>query len=118
MSNIMIVDDAVFMRTMLKDIIKKNGYDIAGEASNGAEAIELYKQLKPDLVTLDITMPEMDGIQALKGIRDFDPEAKVIMCSAMGQQAMVLEAIKSGALDFITKPFQGDRVAEALKKLL
>ena len=118
MAKILIVDDAAFMRMMLKDILVKNGFEIAGEAPNGLKAIEVYKAEKPDLVTMDITMPEMDGIQALKEIKAFDPSARVIMCSAMGQQSMVMEAIKSGAKDFIVKPFQPDRVLEAIKKVL
>lgn len=118
MPKVLIVDDAAFMRMMIKDILVKNGFEISGEAPNGLKAIELYKADKPDVVTLDITMPEMDGIQALKGIRNYDPNAKVIMCSAMGQQAMVMEAIKSGAKDFIVKPFQAERVIEAIKKVL
>lgn len=118
MARVLIVDDAAFMRMMLKDILTKNGFEIAGEAPNGLKAIELYKQEKPDIVTMDITMPEMDGIQALKEIRAVDAGAKVVMCSAMGQQAMVMDAIKSGARDFIVKPFQPERVLEALKKVL
>src|SRR5690242_9835850 len=110
MAKILIVDDAAFMRMMLKDILTKNGYEIAGEAPNGIKALEFFKAEKPDLVTMDITMPEMDGIQALKEIKGFDSSARVIMCSAMGQQSMVMEAIKSGAKDFIVKPFQPDRV--------
>ncbi len=115
---VLIVDDAVFMRMMIKDILEKNGFEIIGEASNGASAVEEYKNLKPDIVTMDITMPEMDGIQAVKEIRKIDPDAKIIMCSAMGQQAMVMEAIQAGAKDFIVKPFQSDRVVEALNKVL
>jgi len=115
---ILIVDDAAFMRMMIKDIINKNGYEIAGEAENGLMAVQLYGELKPDLVTMDITMPEMDGIEALKQIKAKDPGAKVIMCSAMGQQAMVMEAIQSGARDFVVKPFQQDRVIQALEKAL
>jgi len=115
-SRILIVDDAAFMRMMIRDILVKNGYEIAGEASDGVQAIEKFKELRPDLVTMDITMPEMDGIQALKEIRKIDPNAKVIMCSAMGQQAMVIDAIQAGAKDFIVKPFQADRVLEAIKK--
>ncbi|MGB9661729.1 MAG: response regulator [Moorellaceae bacterium] len=115
---VLIVDDAAFMRMMIKDILTKNGYEIAGEAENGAKAVELYKQLKPDVVTMDITMPEMDGIAAVKAIRQFDPEAKIIMCSAMGQQLMVMEAIQAGAKDFIVKPFQQERVLQALQKVL
>ena len=103
---------------MIKDILVNNGYEIAGEASNGAKAIELYKNERPDLVTMDITMPDMDGIAAVKEIIKIDPNAKIIMCSALGQQSMVMEAIKSGAKDFIVKPFQPDRVIEALKKVL
>ncbi|HCD99699.1 MAG TPA: two-component system response regulator [Armatimonadetes bacterium] len=115
---ILITDDALFMRVTLKNILTQNGYEVAGEAANGAEAVELYKQLKPDLVTMDITMPEMDGIAALKEIRALDPDAKVVMCTAMGQKNMVVEAIQAGAKDFIVKPFQPDRVVEALQKLL
>lgn len=99
--NILICDDAAFMRMMIKDILTKNGYNIAGEAENGAKAVEKYNELKPDLVLMDITMPEMDGIQALKKIKETDPNASVIMCSAMGQQAMVIESIQSGAKDFL-----------------
>ena len=116
--NILICDDAAFMRMMIKDILTKNGYTVVGEAENGAKAIEKYAELKPDLVLMDITMPEMDGIQALKGIKAADPGASVIMCSAMGQQAMVIESIQSGAKDFIVKPFQADRVLEAVKKVV
>ncbi len=112
------VDDAAFMRMMLKDILLKGGFEIAGEAMNGAEAVRLYQELKPDLVTMDITMPEVDGIAAVKEIKKIDPNAKVVMVSAMGQQAMVIEAIQAGASDFIVKPFQPDRVLEALKKAL
>ena len=116
--NILIWDDAAFMRMMIKDILTKNGYNIAGEAENGAKAVEKYNELKPDLVLMDITMPEMDGIQALKKIKETDPNASVIMCSAMGQQAMVIESIQSGAKDFIVKPFQADRVLEAVQKVV
>ena len=116
--NILVCDDAAFMRMMIKDILTKNGYEIAGEAENGASAVEKYSELQPDLVLMDITMPEMDGIQALKKIRANDGNANVIMCSAMGQQAMVIEAIQSGAKDFIVKPFQPDRVLEAVRKVI
>ena len=116
--NILICDDAAFMRMMIKDILTKNGYNIAGEAENGAKAVEKYNELKPDLVLMDITMPEMDGIQALKKIKETDPNASVIMCSAMGQQAMVIESIQSGAKDFIVKPFQADRVLEDVQKVV
>ena len=116
--NILICDDAAFMRMMIKDILTKNGYNVVGEAENGVKAIEAYQEFSPDLVLMDITMPEMDGIDALKGIREKDPNACVIMCSAMGQQAMVIEAIHSGAKDFIVKPFQAERVLEAVKKVI
>ena len=118
MAKILVVDDAAFMRMMIKDILTKNGYEVAGEAENGAVAVSKYAELKPDLVLMDITMPEKDGIQALKDIKASDSGAKVIMCSAMGQQAMVIEAIQSGAKDFIVKPFQADRVIEAVKKVV
>ncbi|MBR6345128.1 MAG: response regulator [Lachnospiraceae bacterium] len=118
MAKILIVDDAAFMRMMIKDILSKNGYEVVGEAENGAVAVNKYAEVKPDLVLMDITMPEKDGIQALKEIRANDGNAKVIMCSAMGQQAMVIEAIQSGAKDFIVKPFQADRVIEAVKKVV
>ena len=117
-NRILIVDDAAFMRMMVRDILTKNGYEVVGEAGDGAQAVEKYRELKPDLVTMDITMPEMDGIQALKEIKKIDPNARVIMCSAMGQQAMVIDAIQAGAKDFIVKPFQADRVIEAIKKTL
>ncbi|MDF2962675.1 MAG: response regulator [Paenibacillus sp.] len=117
-NRILIVDDAAFMRMMIRDILSKNGYEVCGEANDGAQAIEKFKELRPDLITMDITMPEMDGIAALKEIKKLDPNAKVIMCSAMGQQAMVIDAIQAGAKDFIVKPFQADRVIEAIKKTL
>jgi len=113
---IMIVDDAIFMRMKLKDILEKNGYEVVAEAQNGAEAIEKYRSERPEIVTMDITMPEMNGIEALKGIKRIDPHAKVVMCSAMGQQAMVMEAIQAGATDFIVKPFETDRVLDSLVK--
>ena len=116
--NILICDDAAFMRMMIKDILTKNGYNVAGEAENGMKAVEKFKEVNPDLVLMDITMPEMDGIQALKEIKKLDGGAQVIMCSAMGQQAMVIEAIQSGAKDFIVKPFQAERVLEAVKKVV
>ena len=116
--NILICDDAAFMRMMIKDILTKNGYNVVGEAENGKIAVDKYAELTPDLVLLDITMPEMDGIGALKAIKEKDPNACVIMCSAMGQQAMVIEAIQSGAKDFIVKPFQAERVLEAVKKVI
>ena len=113
--NVLICDDAAFMRMMIKNVLVKGGYNVVGEAENGAKAVEKYKELSPDLVLMDITMPEMDGIQALKEIKKIDGGAKVIMCSAMGQQAMVIESIQAGAKDFIVKPFQEDRVIEAVK---
>ena len=115
---ILVVDDAAFMRMMLKDILTKCGYEVCGEAADGIEALQKYNELKPDLVTLDITMPNKDGIAALKDIKAADPSAMCIMCSAMGQQSMVIEAIQSGAKDFIVKPFQADRVIESIKKVL
>ena len=118
MSRVLIVDDAAFMRMMIKDILEKNGFEIVGEASNGLKAVEMYKKEKPDVVTMDITMPDMDGIEAVKAIKAFDSSAKVIMCSAMGQQSMVMDAIKAGARDFIVKPFQSDRVLEAINKVI
>ena len=114
--NILVCDDAAFMRMMIKDILTKNGYEVAAEAENGIKAVEKYNETKPDLVMMDITMPEMDGIQALKKIKEVDASANIIMCSAMGQQAMVIESIQSGARDFIVKPFNQDRVLEAVKK--
>ena len=115
---ILIVDDAAFMRMMIKDILTKNGYEVVGEAENGAVGVKLYKELMPDLVTMDITMPEMDGITAVKAIKKIDPAANIIMCSAMGQQMMVMEAIQAGARDFIVKPFQQERVIQAVKKAI
>jgi two-component system chemotaxis response regulator CheY len=106
------------MRVTLKNILTQNGFEVVGEASTGAESIELFKSFKPDLVTMDITMPEMDGIEALKEIRAIDPQANVVMCTAMGQKNMVVEAIQAGAKDFIIKPFQAERVVEAVTKLL
>ena len=118
MAKVLIVDDAAFMRMMIKDILEKNDFQVVGEASNGLIAVDLHKKEKPDVVTMDITMPDMDGIEAVKEIKKFDPNAKIIMCSAMGQQSMVMDAIKAGAKDFIVKPFQADRVLEAIKKVV
>ncbi|MBP1931513.1 response regulator [Ammoniphilus resinae] len=117
-NRILIVDDAAFMRMMIKDILTKNGFSVVGEASDGVQAVEKFKELNPDLVTMDITMPEMDGISAVKEIKKIDSNAKIIMCSAMGQQAMVIDAIQAGAKDFIVKPFQADRVLEAINKVI
>ena len=119
MSNgVLIVDDAAFMRMMIKDVLTKNGFEVVGEAENGRVAVEKFKELDPELVILDITMPEINGIEALRQIKAMNPEAKVIMCSAMGQQAMVIDAIQVGARDFIVKPFQADRVNDAVRKVL
>ncbi len=116
--NILIVDDAAFMRMMIKDILSKNGYNVVGgEAENGLKAVEKFNELSPDLVIMDITMPEMDGIEAVKAIKGIDGNANIIMCSAMGQQAMVIESIQAGAKDFIVKPFQAERVIEAVSKV-
>lgn len=117
MAKILVTDDAAFMRMMLKDIIVKEGHEVV-EATNGLDMLNKYQTEKPDLVTLDITMPEMDGLQAIKELRKIDPNAKVIMCSAMGQQAMVIEAIQGGAKDFIVKPFEPAKIRDSLKKVL
>ena len=117
MATILVTDDASFMRMMLSDILKKNGH-VTYEAVDGADMLKRYEEYKPDLVTLDITMPNMDGLEALKALKGKHPEAKVVMCSAMGQQAMVIDAIQSGAKDFIVKPFQPDRVMESVRKAL
>lgn len=114
---VLIVDDAIFMRTVLRNMLQKHNINVVGEAGNGLEAIQKYKELKPDLVTMDITMPKMTGIEALIEIKKIDPKAKVIMCSAMGQQAMVIEAFKNGSKDFIVKPFKEDKVMESIMKV-
>ncbi|MBM7540582.1 response regulator [Amphibacillus cookii] len=116
--SVLIVDDAAFMRMMIKDILTKNGFNVVGEAQDGQQAVEKFAELKPDLVTLDITMPEKDGIAALKEMKEIEPNATIIMCSAMGQQAMVIDAIQAGAKDFVVKPFQAERVIEAINKAL
>lgn len=113
----LVVDDAIFMRTVLKKMLTEAGYEVIGEAGNGIEAIEAAGKLKPDVVTLDITMPEMDGIQAIESILKASPDSKVIMCSAMGQQTKVMEAIKKGAKDFIVKPFEKNRVLQAIENV-
>lgn len=118
MYKIMVVDDAGFMRKMVQTHLTKAGYTDFVEGEDGAKAVELYKELKPDLVIMDITMPNMDGIEALRNIKAMDPDAKVVMCSAMGQEAMVMEAIKLGALDFIVKPFKADRIIQTVNKVL
>ena len=118
MPSVLIADDAAFMRMMLRNILTGAGYEVAGEAEDGAEAVSHYRELRPDLTTMDITMPDMNGLEALKAIRAEDPEARVIMCSAMGQKSMVVESISAGARDFIVKPFQADRVVSAMEKAL
>jgi len=115
---VLIIDDAVFMRAMLKDILTQNGYMVCGEASNGIEAIEKYKELNPDLVTMDIIMPKMGGIEAVKEIVRINHQARILMCSAMGQQSLVIEAIQAGARDFVVKPFRPSRVIEAIEHTL
>lgn len=118
MAKVMVCDDAAFMRMMIKDILVKNGYEIAAEAEDGLKAVERYQETKPDLVLMDITMPEVDGIEAVRRIKEVAPDAKIIMCSAMGQQAMVIEAIQAGAKDFIVKPFKAERVLEAVRNVI
>ena len=118
MARVLVVDDAAFMRKMVSDALAKGGHEVVGEASNGLEAIERYQELRPEVTTLDITMPEKDGLAALKDIMALDPTARVIMCSALGQESKVLEAVKSGAKDFVVKPFQADRVIDAVGKAL
>lgn len=113
----MITDDTAFMRMTLKNVIEKNGYTVVAEAADGEEAVALYKEFKPDMVTMDITMPKMDGITAIKEIMKFDPTAKIIVCSAMGQKPMVIEALSAGAKDFLVKPFDAERVVESLRKI-
>lgn len=115
---ILIADDSSFMRSILKKVLENGGYTVAGEAPNGAAAVEKFKELNPDIVLLDVTMPEMDGIQALRKIVEFDPKAKCVMCSAIGQRWMIVEAIEYGAKDFIIKPFQADRVLTAIAHTL
>ena len=116
--NVLVCDDAVFMRTMVSDILQQAGYEVVGEAGTGAQAVEKYKDLKPDLVTMDIVMPDMGGIDAVREICKHDPNAKILMCSAMGQQALVVEAIQAGAKDFVVKPFQPSRVLEAVRRVI
>jgi two-component system chemotaxis response regulator CheY len=113
---ILLVDDATIIRMILKKILTEAGYEVVGEASTGAEGVRKYRELKPDLVTMDITMPEMSGIKALKVIREFDPEAKVVICSAMGQKALIIEAMQAGAINFISKPFEEEKVVETVNK--
>ncbi|MGQ9465012.1 MAG: response regulator [bacterium] len=115
---ILVVDDAMFMRRMLTDILEKGGHTVCGVASTGKEAVERYKELKPELVTMDIIMPDMSGIEAVKEIKKIDPKAKILMVSAMGQQALVLEAVQAGALDYVVKPFQPSRVLESIERIM
>ncbi len=117
LKNILVVDDTAFMRMVLKNILNQNGYNIVGEAGDGADAIEKCEELVPDIVFMDITMPEVDGITATKKILSSYPDTKIIICSAMGQKKMVMEALDLGAVDFIVKPFEADRVLDALDKV-
>lgn len=118
MSNILIVDDAKFMRVQMTEMIEKENHTVVAEAVDGTEAIEQYKKTEPDLVTMDITMPEMDGLEAMKKIKEIDPDARIVMCSAMGQENMIVDAVKAGAKDFVVKPFDHQRVMEAIEKAL
>ena len=115
---VLICDDAVFMRTMLSDILTQAGFSVVGQAQTGQEAVSKFKELQPDLVTMDIVMPDMGGIEAVKKIVEEYPDAKILMCSAMGQQSLVVEAIQAGARDFVVKPFQPSRVLEAVQRVL
>jgi two-component system chemotaxis response regulator CheY len=115
---VLVCDDAIFMRTMIGDILNQAGFEIVGEAESGLQAVQKYRELKPDLVTMDIVMPDMGGIEAVREICKQDPDAKILMCSAMGQQALVVEAIQAGAKDFVVKPFQPSRVLEAVQRVL
>ena len=115
---VLVCDDAIFMRTMISDILSGAGYEVVGEAETGLQAIQRYRELKPDLVTMDIVMPDMGGIDAVREIVKDDANAKILMCSAMGQQALVVEAIQAGAKDFVVKPFQPSRVLEAVQRVL
>ncbi len=116
--SVLVCDDAIFMRTMISDILSQAGYEVVGEAETGMQAVERFKELNPDLVTMDIVMPGMGGIDAVREIVKIAPSAKILMCSAMGQQALVIEAIQAGAKDFVVKPFQPSRVLEAVQRVL
>jgi len=118
MKKVLIVDDAAYMRMMLKEILLDHGYEIVGEAENGLEAVEKFTELRPDVVTMDITMPEMDGIDAVKKIRSIAPEAIIIMCSAMGQQNLVMKSLEAGAKDFVVKPFEPERIIQTLESVI
>ena len=115
---VLVCDDALFMRAMVGDILQQAGYEVVGEAATGTEAVARYQELRPDLVTMDIVMPDMGGVDAVRAIRAYDPAARVVMCSAMGQQALVVDAIQAGARDFVVKPFQPGRVVEAVERAL
>ncbi|MBB6669842.1 response regulator [Cohnella nanjingensis] len=115
---VLIADDTAFMRAFLRDLMQSNGYEVVAEAANGLEAVQMFKTYRPDVVTMDLTMPIMDGLMALKEIRSVDPTAKVIICSAMGNQQMVVEAVQAGARDFMVKPFHRERLLESLRLLL
>ncbi len=118
MGKILIVDDTLFMRTLLKNVLFNGGHTVVGEAVDGSDGVTKYKELKPDLVTMDVVMPKMNGIEALKAIKEFDPAAKVVMCTAVGQEQMVKLAIKSGAKGYIIKPFQAPKVLEEIKNVI
>lgn len=118
MARVLVVDDAAFMRKMVSDVLIKGGHEVVGEAGDGTEAVSRFQELKPEVTTLDITMPQKDGITALREIIELDPTARVVMCSALGQETKVLESIKAGAKDFVVKPFQAERVLEAVGKAL
>ena len=118
MARVLVVDDAVFMRRMVADALTKGGHEVIGEAANGTEAVQQYQELRPEVTTLDITMPEKDGVTTLREIMFFDPAARVVMCSALGQESKVLEAIRAGAKDFVVKPFEAERLQTAVEKAL
>ncbi len=118
MASVLIVDDTLFMRASIKQMLEAKGHSVAGEASNGVEAIEKFAAVKPDVILMDITMPDMDGLEALKRIKEIDPNAKVVMCTAMGQQAMVAKAVELGAQQFIVKPFQAERLIAAIDSVM
>jgi len=118
MARVLVADDASFMRQMIREIVESEGFEVCGEASDGVEAVDEFKRLQPDVVTMDIVMPRKSGIDAVRGIMALDPTARVVMCSALGQETLVTEAIQAGAKDFIVKPFKPDAVIETLKKVL
>lgn len=118
MASVLIVDDAAFMRMSIKRMLEANGHTMAGEAANGIEAVQMYLDVKPDVVILDITMPEMNGVEALKRIKVLDPNARIIICTALGQQSMLAQAVECGATDFIVKPFEVDRLMFAIDKVM